>query len=125
MSSDIAASKIPLEDTRETDREPQETHNSLEKDATLSSGSDHGSESRSEQPPKTDLQKFDSLEEISSKDQGSSDSIKSPPLDTNVSLNAEESSDHVKETDKDASPPRDAEWLDILGTGHLKKKVSS
>ena len=125
MSSEEAASKTPLEDAREADNETQVTHISLEKDATYSNGPDHGSESLSEQASKTDLQKSNSLEELASNDQGSSDSIKSPPLDTNFSLNAQESSDHVKETDKDASPPRDTEWLDILGSGHLKKKVSS
>jgi len=123
--SDEAASRAPLEDTREADNETQVTHNSLEKDATFSNGPDHGSESPSEQASKTGLQKSNSLEELASNDQGSSDSIKSPPLDANDSLNAEESSDHVKGTEKDASPPRDAEWLDILGSGHLKKKVSS
>ena len=125
MSSDETASQTRKEDDTEADNEPQVMHDSLGKDATLSNGLDHGSESLSEQALETDLQKPDSLQELPSNNQGSSESIKSPPLDSNVSLNAEESPDHVKKTDKDASPSRDDEWLDILGTGHLKKKVSS
>ena len=51
-------------------------------------------------------------------------SIKSPPIDTSYSSEAEKIPDQGNI--KDSSPATDDdEWLDILGSGHLKKKVDS
>ena len=122
MSSNETESRIPEEDNTEAASELQVTDDSLEKETTHSSDPDSGSELLSEQASaETELPKPDSVQEVIN---NNVDSIKSPPLDANVSLNAEKPSDHVNQSDKDSSPSPDDEWLDILGTGHLKKKVS-
>ena len=57
-------------------------------------------------------------------------SIKSPPIDTSPRTNNSGTTENTLDDQgdaKDSSPTPDEsdEWLDILGTGHLKKKVYS
>ena len=70
------------------------------------------------------LQNDESLPEVIKSSQEVDKSIKSPPIDTSYTSEAEKIPDQVDI--KDSSPvPDDDEWLDILGSGHLKKKVHS
>ena len=61
-----------------------------------------------------------------SQNEGVDKSIKSPPIDTSLTNNGNGTEKIPDQGEvKDASPTADDndEWLDILGSGHLKKKV--
>lgn len=75
---------------------------------------------------KTPSQNHESLPDVAKSSQEVCNSIKSPSIDashTNESKVAEKSPDSGDV--KSSSPDDSDEWVDILGTGHLKKKVDS
>ena len=75
---------------------------------------------------KTPSQNGDSLPDVIKSSQEVDKSIKSPPIDTSPKNNGSEAEKIPDAGDvKDSSPTvdDDDEWLDILGSGHLKKKV--
>ena len=88
---------------------------------------------------KTPVHDHESLPDVVRSSQEVDKSIKSPPIDTSqtsVWLRETKTSDsskeekgltqdEPKEDDSSATAEENDEWLDILGTGHLKKKVNT
>ena len=80
---------------------------------------------------KTPSQNDESLPNVIKSSQEVDKSIKSPPIDASHTSNSSEAEKIPDHGDvKDSSPTADDdddddddEWLDILGSGHLKKKV--
>ena len=75
---------------------------------------------------KSPSQNNESLPDVITSSQEVDKSIKSPPLETSQTNNESEAEKVPdQENVKDSSPTADDndEWLDILGSGHLKKKV--
>ena len=67
-----------------------------------------------------------SLPDVAKSSQEVDNSIKSPPIDTSLAddnTTTEKTLDKGNEKDSSTSDDSD-EWLDILGSGHLKKKVN-
>lgn len=71
---------------------------------------------------KTLPQNHESLPDVAKSSQEVDNSIKSPPIDTSFAATTEKTLDEDNAKDLFTSDDNN-EWLDILGTGHLKKKV--
>jgi len=75
---------------------------------------------------KTPQQSHENLPNVAKSSQEVDNSIKSPPIDTSFTDDGNTTEKILDEgNDKDSSTNDDSdEWLDILGSGHLKKKVN-
>ena len=79
---------------------------------------------------KTPVYDHESLPDVVRSSQEVDKSIKSPPIDTSQTSDSSKeekglTQDEPKEDDSSAIAEENDEWLDILGTGHLKKKVNT
>ena len=78
---------------------------------------------------KTPAHNHEGLPDVVKSSQEVDKSIKSPPIDTSeVNDSTKEEKDPTQgdpKEDSSATADESDEWLDILGTGHLKKKVNT